>query len=164
MTYSSSPVLTVIVALPFYNIVLRAQKPDTRGYPLELKTLGDHLKKKRLDLGLFQKDVAKQLGVSLFSVLSWEKNRAEPELRFIPRIITFLGYLPFTDILNKPLDEKILLVQQLYGLSQEALARQLGVDPCTLARWGRGKGWPNIEGINRLLTIEKWSSPFAPNK
>lgn len=57
-------ILPVLVALPFCNIRLRDQKPLPHAYPAESKTLGDHLRKKRLDLGLFQKDVARILGVA----------------------------------------------------------------------------------------------------
>jgi len=53
-------------------------------------TIGDHLRK-RLDLGLFQKDVAVFIGVDICTVTNWEKNKGEPQLRFIPKITDFLG-------------------------------------------------------------------------
>ncbi|MHB9037748.1 MAG: helix-turn-helix domain-containing protein [Armatimonadota bacterium] len=56
--------------------------------------MGDHIRKRRLDLGLLQKDVAKILGVTEASVFYWETHRASPRGRYIPRIIEFLGYLP----------------------------------------------------------------------
>ena len=43
---------------------LTASRPLPPAYPRELKTLGDHLRKKRLDLGLLQKDVSQSLGVN----------------------------------------------------------------------------------------------------
>ena len=50
------------VALPFCKIELKAPKPlYPIGYPQILKTLGDHIRKKRLDLGLLQRDVAKMI-------------------------------------------------------------------------------------------------------
>lgn len=58
-------------------------------------TLGGHLRKKRLDLGLRQKKVAERLGVDKDSVYNWETNRYSPSLRVVPRIIQFLGYLPY---------------------------------------------------------------------
>jgi transcriptional regulator with XRE-family HTH domain len=57
-----------------------------------LKTLGDHLRKRRLDLGLLQREVAQKLQVNQMTICNWEINRTSPQLRFIPRIITFLGY------------------------------------------------------------------------
>ena len=53
-------------------------------------TLGDHLRRRRLELGLHQKDVAKIIGVTTSSIWNWEHG-AEPELRYQPQIITFLG-------------------------------------------------------------------------
>jgi DNA-binding XRE family transcriptional regulator len=56
-------------------------------------TLGDHLRRRRLELGLHQKDVAKIIGVTTSSVWNWEHG-LEPELRYQPQIITFLGVNP----------------------------------------------------------------------
>jgi len=56
--------------------------------------MGDHIRKRRLDLGLFQKDVAKSIGADICSLYNWERGRAEPKARFLPGIIAFLGYDP----------------------------------------------------------------------
>jgi hypothetical protein len=53
-----------VALLPF---TLTAQKPLERAYPANPISLGDHLKKKRLDLGLFQKDVSAAIATSLSS-------------------------------------------------------------------------------------------------
>jgi len=58
--------------LHFYNIQLNASKPLPEAYPKELKTLGDHLRKARLDKGLFQKDLAELIGVTEKSTVNWE--------------------------------------------------------------------------------------------
>lgn len=34
------------------------QKPHAQGYPENPKTIGEHLKKKRMDLGLYQAEAA----------------------------------------------------------------------------------------------------------
>jgi DNA-binding XRE family transcriptional regulator len=80
--------------LPFCHIQLAARKPLPPAYPSELRTLGDHLRKRRLDLGLLQCDVAEKLQVNPMTVCNWETNRTSPQLRFMPRIIAFLGYNP----------------------------------------------------------------------
>jgi DNA-binding XRE family transcriptional regulator len=67
-------------------------KPVALLYPDALNTLGDHMRKNRLDLGLRQKDAAKQLGVDLMTVNYWETNRNQPNLAMVPRITNFLGY------------------------------------------------------------------------
>src|SRR5258705_267944 len=61
---------TDIPALPFARVRLRGQipKPVLANYPSVLKTLGDHIQKKRLDLGLTWKAVAKQIGAEATSV------------------------------------------------------------------------------------------------
>jgi len=103
-----------------------------------LKTLGDHLRKKRLELGLLQKDVAKILGVSQDTIYNWENNRTSPSLRSIPKIIEFLGYIPY-DIQGLSPGEELRLLRKCLGLSQEKLAKGLGIDPSTLWRWEKGK-------------------------
>jgi len=82
------------VALPFCHIQLTARKPLPPAYPRELRTLGDHLRKRRLDLGLLQRDVAEQLHVHQMTITNWETGRTSPQLRFVPRILSFLGYNP----------------------------------------------------------------------
>jgi DNA-binding XRE family transcriptional regulator len=73
-----------MAALPFCHLRLRSPKPDGR-YPVQLQRLGDHIRKRRLDLGLLQRDVALQLGVNVKTVTNWEKQRTEPETRFLLR-------------------------------------------------------------------------------
>lgn len=51
--------------------LLRATKPKDSAYPQQIKTLGDKLRARRLDLGLLQKDVARMLGVTEDSVINW---------------------------------------------------------------------------------------------
>lgn len=63
------------------------------GLSKELKTLGDHIRKRRLELG-FQKDAAKQIGVDEATIFNWESNETTPTIRHIPRVIEFLGYNP----------------------------------------------------------------------
>ena len=81
-----------ILALPFCHIRRTAQRPPDPAYPKSLTTIGDHIKKRRLDLGLFQKQVSTQIGADEMTVCNWELRLTEPEVRFIPRIIEFLVY------------------------------------------------------------------------
>jgi DNA-binding XRE family transcriptional regulator len=80
--------------LPFCHISLKARKPKNSAYPTDPKTLGDHLRQKRLDLGMTQKGVADRIGVDEATIYNWEANRKHPAGRLIPRIIQFLGYCP----------------------------------------------------------------------
>jgi DNA-binding XRE family transcriptional regulator len=74
------------------RVTLKALKPN--GFRGPLDTLGNHLKAKRLSLGMYQKDVAKQLGVDHWTLLNWEKNRTAPLVTVYPAIVAFLGYDP----------------------------------------------------------------------
>ncbi|MDP9097482.1 MAG: helix-turn-helix domain-containing protein, partial [Verrucomicrobiota bacterium] len=58
------------VALLFCRVRLNGKKPKDQAYPREIKTLGDAVRKMRLDLGLRQKDVAKLLGCDKTSILN----------------------------------------------------------------------------------------------
>jgi DNA-binding XRE family transcriptional regulator len=58
-------------------------------------SLGDHIRAKRLDLGLLQKDVAKIIQVDTKSIVFWENNRHEPNIQHHPKIMEFLGYCPY---------------------------------------------------------------------
>ncbi len=58
------------------------------------KTIGEHLKKRRLDLGLDQQQVADRMGVIWNSVSNWERGIYRPSKRAMPNLIAFLGYDP----------------------------------------------------------------------
>jgi transcriptional regulator with XRE-family HTH domain len=126
--------------LPFCHAHLKGPRPLPRSYPQVLATIGDHLRKRRLDLGLLQRDVAAQLGVNQCSVTNWELNDTEPELRFLPAIVRFLGYGPWA--IDGSIGEGLLACRQERGLTQELFARQLRVDPGTLSRWERNLRCP----------------------
>jgi transcriptional regulator with XRE-family HTH domain len=68
------------------------ERPKTlpEGYPKRPKTLGERIKKKRMDMGLYQKDVAKLIGVSIDTVILWEKSRTKPSRKNLRRIMQFL--------------------------------------------------------------------------
>jgi transcriptional regulator with XRE-family HTH domain len=139
-------------ALPFCHISLKGQKPLPKAYPQELGTLGDHLRKKRPDLRLFRKQVALILGVEEATIWNWENNRSSPNLRYIPKIVEFSGYVPF-DGEPKTLGEKIIHCHHLSGMTQKELAHRLGIDPSTLARWERNECKPLRKHLEKLTTF-----------
>jgi site-specific DNA recombinase len=107
---------------------------------IQPQTVGDHLRLRRLRLKLRQRDVAKKLGVKASSVWNWENNCAKPELRWMPVIIEFLGYNPLPEATT--LAEQLIRARFSRGLNQKEAAKQMGVDPSTLARWERGEHTP----------------------
>jgi transcriptional regulator with XRE-family HTH domain len=122
-------------ALPFGHVTLSAKKPQSRAYPKALTTIGDHMRTRRLDLNLLQKDVALSIGVDTCTITNWEKDRSSPRLHLMPKIIAFLGDNPFSVDEGGELGEKIRVYRKLHGITQKRLAKELGIDPTTLARW-----------------------------
>ena len=59
-------------------------------YPEVPATFGDHLRKRRHERGLLQKDAAASMGVNTWTLGNWEKGYTKPALRFWPKIIDFL--------------------------------------------------------------------------
>jgi transcriptional regulator with XRE-family HTH domain len=104
-----------------------------------------------MDLHLLQKDVAKRIGVDESTITNWEKQRTVPEIRYMPDIIKFLGYDP----LPKPRDlkEEIVLSRVRQGLSQDELAKRLGIDPTTLASWETGRHRPSRKSLELMARI-----------
>jgi transcriptional regulator with XRE-family HTH domain len=118
-------------------LTFTASKPSK--IPQNPQTWGEYIKKRRLELGLLQRQVASQLRVRIDTLRNWEQNQTKPTLRYLPKVIAFLGYDPFP---NDPttISQKLLKYRKLHGLSQEELARQIGIDPTTLGRIERNQG------------------------
>jgi transcriptional regulator with XRE-family HTH domain len=121
-------------------VVLKAQKRPSAAYPKQLKTWGEHIRNKRLDLGLTQSDVARQLGVTESTVWNWESNATSPTWRSWKPIMRFLGYSPMPQPTG--LAGRLLAYRKLEGLSQKVMASRLGIDPGTLGQWERGARQP----------------------
>jgi DNA-binding transcriptional regulator YiaG len=129
-----------MVALPFCHFELRASRPRPSHYPIEINTLGDHIRARRLDLRLLQEQVADQIGVHEMTITSWEGNATVPEVRYMPAIIQFLGYNPLPAASSLP--ERLVTARKTFGLSQRKMAAKLGVDPATLMGWEAGRHQP----------------------
>jgi transcriptional regulator with XRE-family HTH domain len=124
------------------HFTLLAKIPPSRAYPVSLTTLGDHLRRRRLDVKLLQKDVAGILGVDTTTINNWERNRCQPRLPLFPKIAQFLGYSPFPTEAKHTIGQAIRAYRLMHGLSQKKLARALRIDPTTLARWEKGRSKP----------------------
>ena len=73
--------------------------PNQRGdLPTCLTTLGDHIRKRRLNLGLSQREASHLIGVEQCSVYNWEKRGMNPAQRVQSAIMDFLGYDPNQDV------------------------------------------------------------------
>jgi len=138
--------------LPFCHRVLTATKPKSPQYPKELKTLGDHIRKRRLDLGLFQKQVAEQIGVTESTIFNWESNETQPPNRHVPRIIAFLGYNPI--VTGSSLAERLTSSRKLLGLTRKRAAAIAGLNESTLAKLERGRSRrPFAKTLDKLAPL-----------
>jgi transcriptional regulator with XRE-family HTH domain len=133
-------VLDRLPALPCCHVHLRGRKPQPPGYPHELRTLGDHLRKRRLNLGLLQREAAERIGVDTTTITNWELGHTAPALCWLPKVIRFLGYDPQAEL--ETVGQSLKRYRQRQGMPQRELANRLGVDPGTLGRWERGERSP----------------------
>lgn len=139
--------------MTFLRLRLTAPRPPDPAYPGELQTIGDHLRAKRLDLGLLQKEVAEQLGASQASVLNWEKGRLSPDFTFLPAVIRFLGYDPRPE--GQTLGEKLYRARTAQGIPQKRLAETLGLDQGTLSSVEDGRRvTKRVAGVVRAWITE----------
>lgn len=58
-------------------------------------TVGDHIRKARIERQLFQREVADIIGISEDCLTNWENNRCSPQNKYKEKITLFLGYTPF---------------------------------------------------------------------
>lgn len=127
-------------------------KPKPVGYPTHPQSLGEHIRKKRMDLGISQEATAKQLGVSEDCICYWENCRKQPQIRHYPSIIAFLGYSPF-DFETETFGGKIKKYKYKHGLNNANLAKLLGVDKTTVASWECNERKPLKHTLNIVLSV-----------
>ena len=94
-----------------------------------------------------------KLNVSDITIYLWERNRVQPSLAQIPKIIEFLGRDPFEKKADN-LAERIKDLRRVRGLSRKKLADQLGIDPSTLGGWETGKHQPTKKLLNKIAGFE----------
>src|ERR1700686_103445 len=70
-------------------------------YCLQPHTLGEQIRKHRLELRWLQTDVAAKIGVSSASVSDWERGITSPSHRMTKRIQEFLDDTPKAPVLKK---------------------------------------------------------------
>jgi transcriptional regulator with XRE-family HTH domain len=103
----------------------------------EPTTLGEHIKKRRLDLKLTVKEAAKLLETDECSIINWEKGRRAPRVYRLPAMIQFLGYNPLPE--PRTIAERLVAKRLERGWSRKLASRYLGIDISTLRDWEQGK-------------------------
>jgi transcriptional regulator with XRE-family HTH domain len=111
------------------------------------------MRKKRLDLGLLQRQVALLLGTTECSVMYWETNRTTPTLTYLPAIVKFLGYCPLNP--DDSPGRRLVWARCCNGVSQSALARAVDIDPGTLCRVEQGRWRKRGRYLDRVRNFLK---------
>jgi transcriptional regulator with XRE-family HTH domain len=136
----------------FFESHVKGQETAPKGYPKELAAIGDHIRKRRLDLKLTLEELAEKLQTRPGNIHNWEQHRRIPCVKHMPKIAGFLGYVPW-DVYGKTLGEKIASHRKLLGLTQEQLAREIGVNPCTIISWEKGTRKPEKKRLKKLAAF-----------
>jgi transcriptional regulator with XRE-family HTH domain len=145
-------------SLPFCQATLRGVRcpwgpyaTEKKGYPATPKSLGEEIRKRRLDLNLRQIDVGKIIGCNEMTVVNWEKGHFVPRVNHVPKVVGFLGFNPIQKC--DTLAQQIVSHRKARGVTQKGFAEELGIDPSTLARWERGKRIPTGIYLRRVIDI-----------
>ena len=104
-------------------------------------------------MNLTKRQLSLNFNVSDITIYLWERNKVQPSLAQIPKIIEFLGRDPFEKE-TATLGERIREYRRIHGLTRGKLAEHLGVDQTTLAAWEKGEHRPTkklLEKINPIL-------------
>ncbi len=107
----------------------------------EPRTTGEHLRKRRSELRIWQSQAALNLGVSLQAYRDWEKDRATPSASPWKAVIAFLGHNPLPQ--PSSLAEQLRRRRLELGRAQGEAARRLGVAPETWQLWEADSGHPS---------------------
>lgn len=122
----------------------------------ENSTIGQRIRRKRLELKLEQKEVAAIIGTCEDTITGWENARCEPQIQYAPKIIAFLGYNPYS-LESDTFGGRVKSYRTLSGIGIERFAAQLNVDVTTVRDWESNKRLPKrprMEQLNALLKPE----------
>jgi len=110
------------------------------------------IRKRRLDLGLRQRDVAEIIGCDTMTVVNWEKSHtAFPRINHMAGVVRFLGFNPIQA--GSTIAERLVNFRKARGNTQKAFAAQIGVDQSTLAKWECGERLPTGRFLRRIKDV-----------
>jgi transcriptional regulator with XRE-family HTH domain len=120
--------------LPGVPLTLKTLR--NKDYSVTPQTLGQHLKKRRRELGLLQREVAGRMGIGKETYANWEKDKTIPVASQFWPVVAFLGYDPSPD--PTTLAERLAAKRRALGITFDQVAKHLGWDPGTLTRYLNG--------------------------
>ena len=124
---------------------------QVKGYPETPRSLGEHLRKRRLDLGQTQVQAAARFGISVTAYNGWEAGRIAPEIAKWPEVVRFLGYDPSPA--PTTFGEAVVALRRSLGLDRPKLAARLGVDVKSALNWESGRTLPVSRLRHRLSRL-----------
>lgn len=140
--------------------------------PKEPATIGGHLRRRRLQLKILQREAARRLRVSKVTLSRWERDTVYPTWSQQPKVIEYLAYNPFTDPAlghpggNKPssvaflsfgvpanIGQRIVAECIRTRKTREEFARMLGLSPKTIWNWVTGRRRPSGVLLRRVSKV-----------
>jgi transcriptional regulator with XRE-family HTH domain len=118
-------------------LTLKALRP--KDYFETPQTLGQHLKKRRRELGLLQREASDWMGILTETYANWEKDKTQPVAAQFRPVREFLGYDPTPAA--RTLAERVQARRRVLGVTFAEVAKYLGWDAGTLTRYLNGT-WP----------------------
>ena len=115
-------------------MTLKAPKP--KDFVDAPETLGQHLKKRRRQLGLLKREAANRMGILTETYANWEKDRTLPVAAQFRPVVEFLGFDPSPP--PTTLRERLTAKRRALGATFEQVANYLGWDSGTLSRYLNG--------------------------
>lgn len=103
-------------------------------------TIGEMIRKRRLDMRLMQAEVAKIVGCDTTTITNWEKGHSATRTNHLAGVVRILGFNPLPT--GNTIAERLVTHRKARGLTQKQFASDLGVDPTSLAKWEGGEREP----------------------
>ncbi len=101
------------------------------------------------------------LKVNEFTVCGWENDKKASAVRYLPRIIEFLGYYPFP--VPRTLAERLLACRRSLGMSRREVAQALSIDEGTVEKWEKAKAQPagrRLQKVEAFMAASQLSGPI----
>jgi len=137
---------------------LRLSSTLPAAFPMEPKSLAEHLVRARKSRGLLQREAAALMGVCCESLERWERGK-HPSDRHWPRVVTFLGHDPSAPAISD--GQRLTSARRGRGLSMKGLARALRCDEATVAKWESGEARPDYRHRRTLRMLFGGDTPFG---
>ncbi len=140
------------LAVPFSELNIVVSLPDKKPYPSSLQSIGNHIKSARLTRGILIKDVIAEIHIDRETLRGWELGLFEPHVSHYPKIVNFLGYIPYPNQ-DETLAEKIKNYRYKYGLTQRGFAELLQTNCSVVWQWESNCRPPIDKTRERILDL-----------